>query len=524
MGSDTVTKIAPRWEWRAFGTHFGKAEAALAALDPIAVQESTETYLLAAANANVKLRDGLMDIKIRRAVAEDGLEQWVPVMKAAFPLSREDAARVLAALHRPVPGPMGECYDLDAFLRAFAGPRSGIRVVNVAKTRTRYSVGGCMAELADVIADGRRTRTVAVEAEDARAVRRTVDRLGLGDWINTSYPAGLSALADGAPERFAVIDVGTNSVKFHVGERGADGAWRTVVDGAAVTRLGEGMSGTGQIGEAAAARTLSAIAGMAERARHAGARAIAAVGTAGLRSASNASEVIEAIRATTGVRVEVISGDDEARLAFLGACEGLGQPAGTNVMFETGGGSSQFTFWHDGVVDERFSLDVGAVRYTERFRLDGAVPTEVVARARAEISADLAGLRGRPVPAALVGIGGAVTNLAAVMHGLATYDAGVVQGTVLGAAEVDRQIELYCARDAEARRSIPGLQPGRAEVILAGACIVRSVMDLLGVKGLTVSDRGLRHGVLFERFGGRRMARGPVPGPACGKGRAVNGG
>jgi hypothetical protein len=97
-------------------------------------------------------------------------------------------------------------------------------------------------------------------------------------------------------------------------------------------------------------------------------------------------------------------------------------------------------------------------------------------------------------------MGGAVTNITAVKHGLATYDPSVVQGTVLDRAEIDRQIELYRSRDADARRAIVGLQPKRAEVILAGACIVRTVMEKLGKDRLTVSDRGLRHGVLAERF------------------------
>ncbi len=94
-----------------------------------------------------------------------------------------------------------------------------------------------------------------------------------------------------------------------------------------------------------------------------------------------------------------------------------------------------------------------------------------------------------------------MTNLAAVRHGLANYDPEVVQGTVLDRAEIDRQIELYRTQGADARRRIVGLQPKRAEVILAGACIVRTVMDKLGKTQLTVSDRGLRHGVLAERFG-----------------------
>ena len=98
-------------------------------------------------------------------------------------------------------------------------------------------------------------------------------------------------------------------------------------------------------------------------------------------------------------------------------------------------------------------------------------------------------------------MGGAVTNITAVKHALATYDPDVVHGTVLDLAEIDRQIELYRTRDADGRREIVGLQPKRAEVILAGACIVRTDVTSSSQQSLTVSDRGLRHGVLVERFG-----------------------
>jgi exopolyphosphatase / guanosine-5'-triphosphate,3'-diphosphate pyrophosphatase len=98
-------------------------------------------------------------------------------------------------------------------------------------------------------------------------------------------------------------------------------------------------------------------------------------------------------------------------------------------------------------------------------------------------------------------MGGTVTNLAAVKHGLATYDPDVVQGTLLDRAEIDRQIERYRNLDAAARQAIAGLQPSRADVILAGACIVRTIIDKLDSEAVTVSDRGLRHGVLIDRFG-----------------------
>jgi exopolyphosphatase/guanosine-5'-triphosphate,3'-diphosphate pyrophosphatase len=227
-----------------------------------------------------------------------------------------------------------------------------------------------------------------------------------------------------------------------------------------------------------------------------------AVGTAGLRMAGNRDQVIAAIREHTGVRVEVISGEEEGRLAYLAVRAGLGAPEGSLVVFDTGGGSSQFTFGRGPEVEERFSLPVGAVRYTERFGLAGVVDASALDDALAAIAADLAPLDGRPPPDALVAMGGAVTNMTAVKLGLAAYDPELVQGAVLGRVEVDRQIELYRSRDAEARRVIVGLQPKRAEVILAGACIVRTVMDKLGQQRLTVSDRGLRHGLLIDRFGG----------------------
>ena len=145
-------------------------------------------------------------------------------------------------------------------------------------------------------------------------------------------------------------------------------------------------------------------------------------------------------------------------------------------------------------------MNVGAVRYTERYALGGVVPAERLAEAFAALDRDLVRLDGRPTPDVLVAMGGAVTNLAAVKHGLAEYDPDVVQGTVLDVAEIDRQIATYSALSADDRRQVVGLQPQRADIILAGACIVRTVLRKLGKDELTVSDRGLRHGVLEHKF------------------------
>jgi exopolyphosphatase/guanosine-5'-triphosphate,3'-diphosphate pyrophosphatase len=220
-----------------------------------------------------------------------------------------------------------------------------------------------------------------------------------------------------------------------------------------------------------------------------------------MRLAHNADGVAAVIRERTGITVERIPGDEEGRLAYLAVKSGLGLAEAALVVFDTGGGSTQFTFGRGDAVDERFSVDVGAVRYTEQFGLADAVRQDVLVEALAAIAGDLARIDGRPAPDALVGMGGAITNITAVKHGLVRYDPDVVQGTVLDRAEIDRQIEIYRSLDAAGRRSIVGLQPKRADVILAGACIVRTVMDKLGQDSLTVSDHGLRHGLVVERFG-----------------------
>jgi exopolyphosphatase / guanosine-5'-triphosphate,3'-diphosphate pyrophosphatase len=502
--------VVPRWEWRTFGESFGAAERLLAQGGAGRLEESDEIYLLSEeSDASVKVRDDLMDVKRLEAVDGNGLEQWRPVLKASFPLAATDVAAVLEALGVPARGLGRDSYTLEELVGELVQPDAALVNVAVHKRRVHYEFGGCMAELSEVLAAGRSARTIAVEAEDPALVIAAVRELQLADRPNVGLARGLKTLIGFEPVRFAVIDVGTNSVKLHVGERRPGDSWRTVVDGAEVTRLGEALAETGRLQPEPLRRTADAIVAMVEESRAAGAAEIAAVATAGMRIADNSAELIDTVRERSGVGIEVISGEEEARLAYAAATSELDVGRGSLVVFDTGGGSTEFTLGEAGVVEERFSVDVGAAEITERFGLDGAVSEEQVEQALSALSAlgsALGRLSGWPRPAALVGLGGALTNLASVSHGLATYDPDVVQGTVLDRAEIDRQIELYRTRTADERREIVGLQPKRAEVILAGACIVRTVLDKLHCDELTVSDRGLRHGLLVERF-----SAGPRP-------------
>ena len=494
-----IEGIVPRWEWRTFEP-FGAAENQLTALAAAPAAESDEVYVLAlASDASVKVRDGLMDVKWLEHVDDDGLEQWRPVLKAPFPLARADVATVLDGLGVAVDLERDE-YTLDQLFAEVLGEREDVRTVGVHKQRARFTLGGCMAELSELTTGDGSSRTLAIESEEPDRVIAAVRELGFGARHNVSVPRKLKALTGFGARRYAVIDVGTNSVKFHIGERAADGSWRAIVDRAEVTRLGQDLDRTGQLGDEAIRRTTDAIAGMAEEATRHEVESIVAVGTAGLRLAPNRDALIDAVREVHGVDVEVIPGEEEARIAYVATASGLDIGDGAVVVFDTGGGSSQFTIGHGVRVEERFSVDVGAVRYTERFGLDATVDAATLKATLDALATDLARLDGRLPVERVVGMGGAVTNLAAVKHGLAVYDPDVVQGTVLDRAEIDRQIELYRSRDAEQRHAIVGLQANRAAVILAGACIVRGILTKLGADALTVSDRGLRHGLIVERF------------------------
>jgi exopolyphosphatase/guanosine-5'-triphosphate,3'-diphosphate pyrophosphatase len=174
-----------RWEWRTFGDDLGER---LGAIEPERVTESDETYLLSPhADDAVKLRGGLIDVKRLQRVDDEGLELWEPVLKAPLPLSAADARVVLAALGAPDAPLEREAYDL-------ADLAAGAVAVSVHKTRRHFSVGGCMAELTDLRAGERATRTVAIESERPARVMAAIYELGFDPRPNVNVPRGLKAL------------------------------------------------------------------------------------------------------------------------------------------------------------------------------------------------------------------------------------------------------------------------------------------------------------------------------------------
>lgn len=300
--------------------------------------------------------------------------------------------------------------------------------------------------------------------------------------------------------RKAIIDIGSNSIKFFVGELAADKTITTVLDTNDIARLGENLNKTGMICPEAMERNVASVAAFCAKAKELGADEIVAVGTMALRTASNSAEFVEKVKAACGLEVQIIPGEEEARLSYLAVLSGLPLQGGDLVVFDTGGGSTEFIFGHGTQLVKRFSVNLGAVRITENYLTSDPVTPEQVSAAIAQIDKEFAAAGVEGHPDQLVGMGGTVTSMGAVKHRMVKYDPDVIQGSTLTKEDISEQIGDYSSRTIEQRKELPGLQPKRADVILAGACILDVITSRLGVDKLTISDRGLRHGLAFDLF------------------------
>ncbi len=295
--------------------------------------------------------------------------------------------------------------------------------------------------------------------------------------------------------RYATIDVGTNSVLLLVAERDASGRWQPVLERAEITRLGKGVDQSKRLAPEAIEATVKVLEQYAAEARQLGAKKIVTSATSAARDASNGPEFLGAAKARAGLDIEIIAGEEEARLSYASAHADFG---GKNplIVLDIGGGSTEFIYGTaDGEVMFRHSFDVGSVRMTERFKGD-------LARVREHLRETFAKLPKPPDGARLVGVAGTVTTVLSVSRAIEPYDASKVHGATMTKAEVQAIGDKLRSLDLEARKKLPGLQPKRADVIPAGATILEESMNAVGATELVVSDRGLRWGLLADRFKG----------------------
>jgi exopolyphosphatase / guanosine-5'-triphosphate,3'-diphosphate pyrophosphatase len=304
--------------------------------------------------------------------------------------------------------------------------------------------------------------------------------------------------------RYAAIDVGTNSVLLLVAEQDARGRFAAVAEQAEITRLGRGVDSTRALAPQAIEETLAVVERFVALARAQGAQGVVISATSAARDASNGATFLALARERVGLPLEILTGDEEARLSFASAFADFGG-AGPLAMVDIGGGSTEVVLGdaHGDILFRR-SFDVGSVRLTERLLRDDPPSSQELGAVRSAIRKALKELPASPPGTALVGIAGTVTTLFAVNAGLATWDPEKVHGLMLSRAEVDTTVARLVALPVAKRRLVPGLQPKRADVIVAGGLILQGVLKALDLDRLRVSDRGLRWGLLADRFGGAR--------------------
>lgn len=302
----------------------------------------------------------------------------------------------------------------------------------------------------------------------------------------------------------ATVDLGTNTVRLLVVEP-VGATWRTLEQTQRVTRLGEGQGPTGHLAPEPMRRTAATVAEFSRAARALGAARVRIVATSAVREAANREEFVARLERESGERVEVVSGEEEARLTLKGVTSGLPGLGGSFVLFDIGGGSTEFMLARAGAPAAAVSLRLGVVTLQEEWGEPGPVRWDRFARLREHVEQRLAAEVPEAIAGAavseLVGTAGTVTTLAALDLGLRAYDAATVHGHRLDRAAVERQLARLGALDVATRGRLPCLEPGRADVIIPGIAICLAAMTRLRRETVVVSDRGLREGILCDLLG-----------------------
>ena len=303
--------------------------------------------------------------------------------------------------------------------------------------------------------------------------------------------------APGEPARTAlvaaVIDVGSNSVLLLTVALEPDRPARAIDEALATTRLGAGLCPGGALDPGAYDRTREAVAAFVARARAAGAWRTWAFATGAVRDATDGPEFVAELVALSGVPLEVLSGEEEARLAYAAVRAGLGLGHGELLVADVGGRTTELALGATDGVMAAASLPLGALSLAEAH---GTALPRLAASAEIGLAASALPASARTRGARLAASGGTATALAALDLGLACHDPRRVHGHVLRRATLAALAAGLAAMPEEERRRLPGLDPGRAAILPAGAIVLDRVAEAVGASELVVSDHGVRHGYL----------------------------
>lgn len=316
-------------------------------------------------------------------------------------------------------------------------------------------------------------------------------------------------------KRLAAIDVGTNSIRCIVVEAGPGGDFRVLDDEKATVRLGEGLSATGRLSEAAMGRAAEALTRMRKIIDGLGVEAVEAVATSAVRKAENGRDFLEDMERQTGIAIEVIDGEQEAELAALSAWRHFDMASARYLLVDMGGGSLEVVSAAGRHIEEIFSVELGAVFLTEQFLHSDPVTEKEVSRLRKHVRKTLRRrLDPRDVAVQyLIGSGGTLTTMAQMIKAARREKFDSVHGYEVLHSEVVHLSAMLQRKSARERRAIPGLSPERADIILAGVLAVEELMALYGTNLLRVNERGLREGLILRGLSRHGMIETPAGTP-----------
>jgi exopolyphosphatase/guanosine-5'-triphosphate,3'-diphosphate pyrophosphatase len=315
--------------------------------------------------------------------------------------------------------------------------------------------------------------------------------------------------------RVAAIDIGTNSIRCIVVETAPAGKFKILDDEKVNVRLGEGLAAGNSISPAAWHRAIDALYRIGKIIEGYQVAGVEAVATSAVRMATNGEAFIAAVRERVGVEIEVIPGETEAELAVLSVLNNFEMPNNRFAVADIGGGSVEIATALGNHIEQLSSLDLGAVLLTEKFQHSDPTAANEYRNMRKHVRR---GLKtefpdGAPPVPFLVGSGGTMTSVAAMTMAIRGEQYGSVHGYEVLRSEVVHLLAMLVRKDLKGRKGVPGLNPDRADIIVAGVTVVDELMDFFGTNLLKINERGIREGLILRalrRHGLQQAAAGPV--------------
>jgi exopolyphosphatase/guanosine-5'-triphosphate,3'-diphosphate pyrophosphatase len=297
----------------------------------------------------------------------------------------------------------------------------------------------------------------------------------------------------------ASIDIGTNTILLLIAEVEGEKI-KPLFETETVARLGEGVQKSGILAKEAMNRGIETLSQYWERCRAMKVQNIFAVGTNALREAKNSAEFLRLIKEKLNLSIEVISGEEEARLSYLAVSKDLMEVNEPILVVDVGGGSTEFILGRGNQINQWISLPLGSVRFTEQYLHSDPVQEEEWNTMENRIRELLAKIPHSQEPSSMVAVGGTATTLASVEQGLEEFIPQKIHHFVLRREGLKNQLLLYRSRTIEERKKIPGLPAARADVILAGGAILYLAMEELNSPSALISCHGVRYGLLYKKL------------------------